>query len=78
MDEGNAVDISFLDFNKASDSVPHSILLDQLSNCEISRVTVHWVKNWLDSRAQRVAANEATSGLQLVTWGGFPQGSILA
>lgn len=66
MDEGDAVDVVFLDFNKAFDSVPHSILLEQLSNYEMRRVTMHWVKNWLDSRAQRVAVNKVTSGWQPV------------
>ena len=62
MDEGKAVDIVFLDFSEAFDTVPHSILLDKLSNCEMSRFTVCWVKNWLNGRTQRVVVNGATSG----------------
>ncbi|GAB0209165.1 mitochondrial enolase superfamily member 1 [Grus japonensis] len=62
VDEGKAVDVVFLDFSKAFDTVPHSILLDKLSNCEMSRYTVRWVKNWLNGRAQRVVVNGATSG----------------
>ncbi|KAK4810895.1 hypothetical protein QYF61_013303 [Mycteria americana] len=69
VDEGKAVDVVFLDFSKAFDTVPHSILLDKLSSCEMSRFMVHWVKNWLKGRAQRVIANGATSG--------WHQGSIL-
>ncbi|GAB0182073.1 mitochondrial enolase superfamily member 1 [Grus japonensis] len=45
MDEGNAGDVVFLDFNKAFNTVPHSILLDKLSICKMSGFTVHWVKN---------------------------------
>ena len=62
MDEGKLVDIAFLHFTKAFDTVPHSILLDNLSNCDMSRFTVRWVKNWLKDRAQRVVVDGATSG----------------
>lgn len=44
----------FLDFSKA---VPHSILLDKVSNCEVSKFTVCWVKNWMNGRAQKVVVN---------------------
>ncbi|PKU28555.1 rna-directed dna polymerase from mobile element jockey-like [Limosa lapponica baueri] len=66
VDEGKAVDVVFLDFSKAFDTVPHSILLDKLLNREMTRFMVCWVKNWLNSRAQRVVVNWATSGWQPV------------
>lgn len=37
------VGIIFLDISKAFDTVPHSILLDKLSTCEISRFILHWL-----------------------------------
>jgi len=52
----------FLDFSRAFDTVPHSTILDKLSNCVMCRNMVCRVKNWLKGRAQRVVVNGATSG----------------
>ena len=68
------MDVVFLGFSKAFNTVPHSILLDKLSSCGMSGFTACWVKNWLKCRAQRV--NRATSGCPLVT-SSVPQGSVL-
>ena len=59
---GKVVYVVFLVLGKAFDTVPHRILLDKLSNCMMTRFMVHWVKNWLKGRAQRVVVNGATSG----------------
>ncbi|KAK4818192.1 hypothetical protein QYF61_008576 [Mycteria americana] len=75
VDEGKVVDVVFLDFSKAFYTATHSTLLDKLSNCGMSRFTVHWVKNWLNGRAQHVL-HGATSGWQPVT-SSVPQSSIL-
>ena len=56
------VDVAFLDFSRGFDPVPHSILLEKLSSCGMSRFIVHWVKNWLNSRASRAAVNGPASG----------------
>ncbi|KAK4832645.1 hypothetical protein QYF61_024673 [Mycteria americana] len=71
VDEGKAVDVVFLDFSKAFNSVPHGILLDKLSNCKMSKYTVCWVKR-LNGRAQRVIVN----GWYSITKG-VPQRSVL-
>lgn len=58
MCEGKVVEVVFLGFTEAVDTVPHSILLDELSNCGMSVFRVCWVKK---GRAQRIVLNGATS-----------------
>ena len=51
MDEGKAVDIVYLDFSKAFDTVSHSIPLEKVEAHSIDKGTLRWVKNLLDGRA---------------------------
>lgn len=44
-DERKEVDVIFLDFSKAFDTIPHSVLLDKYSNCELNRSVQCWVMN---------------------------------
>ena len=69
MDEGKAVDVVYLDFSKAFDTVSHSILLVKLAAQGLDERTLCWVKNWLDGRAQRVVVNGVKSSWRLVTSG---------
>jgi len=48
MDEGKAVDVIYLDFSKAFDTVPHSILLEKLAVHGLDGCSLHWIKNWLN------------------------------
>jgi len=64
-----AVDVIYLDFSKAFDTVPHSILLEKLAAHGLDGCTLHWIKNQLNDRAQRVVVNGVKSSWWLVTSG---------
>ncbi|TRZ13224.1 hypothetical protein HGM15179_013886 [Zosterops borbonicus] len=67
VDAGRAVDVVYLDFSKAFDTVSHSTLLEKLAAWGLDRSTLCWVRNWLDGQAQRLMVNGAAS-----SWGQSP------
>jgi len=50
-DEGKAVAVVSLDFRKAFDTVPHSILLENLAAHDLNGCTLCRIKNWLNGWA---------------------------
>ena len=76
LDNGDTVDIVYLDFRKAFDSVPHERLLIKLRAYGIVNNVHNWVRNFLTNRYQRVRVGEIySSGAKVLS--GIPQGSIL-
>ena len=54
MDEGKAVDVVYLEFSKAFDTVPCSILVEKLAAHYLDGRILCWEKHWLDGQAQKV------------------------
>ena len=52
VDDGKAVDVVYLDFSKAFDTLSHSILVEKLAAHGLDRYTLHWIKKWLYGWAQ--------------------------
>ena len=55
------VDVIYLDYAKAFDTVPHERLLQQISSFGLSDNCLLWIRNFLTGRKQRVVVNGAFS-----------------
>ena len=75
-DDNKAVDLIYLDFQKAFDKVPHERLLKKVEGLGIVGNVSRWLRNWLTGREQRVCVGHGRSQWATVT-SGVPQGSVL-
>jgi ribonuclease P/MRP protein subunit RPP40 len=76
VDEGLALDILYLDFQKAFDKVPHRGLIHKLKAYGVKGNVLKWIESWLKDRLQRVCHNSESSEWMKVG-SGVPQGSVL-
>ena len=76
LEMNSPVDVVYLDFQKAFDSVPHQRLLHKLKQYGVSGKLIAWIESFLNSRRQQVLLNGHSSKWTNVA-SGVPQGSVL-
>ena len=76
LDEGGRVDVVYMDFQKAFDTVAHTRLLHKLTRYGITGTLLRWIEIFLTGRRQRVAVNGSYSDW-IAVLSGIPQGSVL-
>ena len=76
LEKGTPVDIVYLDFSKAFDSVPHERLLLKLKAYGIQGNILEWIRSFLSERKQAVVVNGVKSVTNNVL-NEVPQGSVM-
>ena len=76
LNEGNEVDVIYLDYSKAFDKVDHKILLEKMKHYGIRGKVLSWVESFLTNRKQAVVVDGEKSTFKDVK-SGVPQGTVL-
>jgi hypothetical protein len=73
---GNKIDVIYIDFKKAFDSINIEILLSKIHNIGVRGKLFNWIKNFLNNRKFQVKIENSLSSEKNIS-SGVPQGSVL-
>jgi len=76
LDNGFGIDVIYLDYRKAFDTVPHSRLISKLQGCGIHGQLLQWIEAFLVGRSMRIMVSGSSSSWVKVS-SGVPQGPLL-
>ena len=76
LDAGLNIDVIYMDFMKAFDTVPHELLKSKMNHYGVSSQVVNWIDSFLCYRTQCVVVNGSKSSSSQVL-SGVPQGTVL-
>jgi len=76
LEEGCGLDVLYLDYQKAFDTVPHKRLLEKIKWYGISDSLCKWISEFVSNRQMRVVTDGGSSNWNCVK-SGVPQGSVL-
>lgn len=76
VDQGETIDVVYLDFAKAFDTVPHRRLMLKLQSYGVQGKVLGWIDDFLTQRKQQVRVAGSDSSWTHVK-SGIPQGSVL-
>jgi hypothetical protein len=76
LEDGNNIDVIYLDLSKAFDKVDHGVLLHKLRSLGITGRIGRWIMNFLQMRRQQVLIRNQKLEISILK-SGVPQGSVL-
>lgn len=76
LDNGDSLEVLYLDIQKAFDTVPHKRLIIKLKALGIKGRLLTWIQNFLDNRTQFIKIG-TTNSISFPVTSGVPQGSVL-